>query len=137
LVVRSGQQGDADADGEVDRVSNELQGLQRDLEAKAFTQCLGFIKGSVWKKDRELFAARAAKYITQSRVSADHLRNVPQHGIARSVTPGVVDLLEVIQVERQHTALQCRVSPQPLELDTQRFHQTAPVRHTGQFIGGR
>jgi len=39
-------------------------------------------------------------------------------------------------VDRQHTALQRRVPPQPLELNAQGFHEAAPAGEARQFVGG-
>ena len=100
--VRSSQQGNANADGDRDRVSIELQGLQRNLQTKAFTQCLGFVRRGVRQEDGELLATGSAKDIPHSRVSADHPCDVFEYGIASRMAPGVIDLLEVIQVERKH-----------------------------------
>ena len=96
--IRSSQQGYADADSDRDRVSVELHGFQRDLQAKAFTQCLGIVKCGVRKKHRELLTTGAANDITHSRVPADHPCEVFEHGIACRMAPGVVDMLEMIQV---------------------------------------
>ena len=96
--IRTSQQGYPDADGDPDRVSVELHGFQRDSQAKAFTQCLGLIKCGVRKEHGELLATRAANDITHSRVPADHPCDVLEDGIACRMAPGVIDMLEIIQV---------------------------------------
>ncbi|MCU0920791.1 MAG: hypothetical protein MUF08_08565 [Burkholderiaceae bacterium] len=86
----------------------------RDLETKAFTQCLGLIKRGVWKELCELLATDAAKGIAHPCVPADHLRHVPARGIACRMAPGVGDRLEVIQGECQRAGLRAWMPPQPL-----------------------
>jgi len=109
--VGCGLHGDTDAQSDPGRSSGELQGIQRNLKPKALSQCLSFIDGRVGKQHREFLAPGAAEDISQSRVSVDHLCNMAQHGVASGVTLGVIDILEVIQSDRQHTALQRRVPP--------------------------
>jgi len=60
-----------------------------------------------------------------------------QHRIAAAWAAAVVDLLEIVEVDRQHRAMRGRVALHPVDLELQPLHQAPPVGHAGQEIGGR
>ena len=86
--------------------------------------------------DHELFAAIAADEVDAPDVAGQHFRDLAQHEVAGHVTVGVVDPLEVVQVD-QHDRARPLVAGGPLELVLEPGQQRLPVERTGQQVDRR
>ena len=63
------------------------------------------------------------------------LRHPTQHDIALVVSPGVVDLLETVDVDDEHRKRHRRQAAVPLLFGEQQFLEACPVGHPGQGVG--
>jgi hypothetical protein len=65
----------------------------------------GLLAGlDVLEQDRELVAAEAGGGVSAANARVEPARHLDQHLVARGVAQGVVDLLEVVEVEEEHGA---------------------------------
>ncbi len=135
-VQRSG--GDADAGLHV-----QHQVLQQHRVREALLHCLGtghrgVLRAGLGEDDRELVPTQPREGVRRPQ-SFQRLREAlhdsPQQVVADAVTVGVVDLLEVVQVDqRQREAVAVlgpRTGEQPVDLGVER----APVGDPGELVG--
>ena len=59
-----------------------------------------------------------------------------QHSVSGGMAPGVVDALEVVQVQTQQPALQRGLASDAVELQRQPRHEAAPIGRTRQKVRG-
>ena len=91
---------------------------------------------AVGQDHRELFAAEARHRVHRPDAVVQRLRHRLQHQVAGRVAVGVVDLLEVIDVDHQH---QRRLAGprDAVDLAGQRELELAPVRQAGERVAAR
>ncbi len=94
---------------------------------------VGVGDGGVRQDDDEFLAAEAGDGVLRTQGFADGGRQVDQRGVAGFVSQGVVEFLEVVDIqqgnaERRFAPLRTR------EFVVERFFQAAPVQHAGQLI---
>ncbi len=66
-------------------------------------------------------------------MSSQQRAKVPQHPVAGLVAPGIVELLEVVDVDHHHTH-RLLIAAGAAQLSLQRFFQVAPVEQPGQRV---
>ena len=89
--------------------------------------------GQVGDQDDELIAAVAGDQIGRARRPLEPARDLAQELVARLMAVGVVDLLEVVEVDVQHGNL----APMPLgagEREVEVLAEHEPVRQPGQVV---
>ena len=106
------------------------------MRAQPLGQHKRVVQAGVGQQQRKLFAPDAPDHVDLARHLLHQRRQVPEHRVAGRVAPGVVDLLEVVDVDRHDGAGALRVAPLALELLAQPGHETAPVGRPGQVVGG-
>ena len=84
----------------------------------------------------ELLAAVPADHVGRPKVRGDRLGDAPQHVVAGRVAVGVVDGLEVVDVDEGHRQRPL-VAVGPLDLVEQLDEQRPPVGDAGQLVGRR
>ena len=73
--------------------------------AQALANCGGLPGGGAGQQHGKLFSAQAPRQVVRAqKIAFEHAGQVHQHHIARGVTPGVVDALEMVQVEHEDHA---------------------------------
>ena len=81
----------------------------------------------------ELVTAEAADHVGGAKPAAQDLRGRAQHVVAREVAGGVVDELEVVEVEQHERAVLALALHAP-QLAAQSLHEPAPVEEAGQGV---
>ena len=71
-----------------------------DLLAESFCDESSIVHFCFWKKRQEFFAAVASENIVLAQQTADSARNGLEHGIARGMAVGIVDILEMVDVDK-------------------------------------
>ena len=98
---------------------------------------LGQAAGAVARRFRaqhdELLAADAGEQLLGPQQALEAVRERTQHGVAADVAVGVVDALEVIDVE-QHQRQRTGVAAGALELAVELFLEAAAVEDVGQAV---
>jgi hypothetical protein len=125
--------GDAERAGDADAA-----GAARDVElfaggAKPLGQAAGAVARRFRAQHDELLAADAGQQLLRAEQALEAVRQRPQHGVAADVAVGVVDPLEVIDVE-QDQRQRTRVAAGALELAIELFLEAAPVEDVGQAV---
>ena len=59
-----------------------------------------------------------------------------QHSVSGGMAPGVVDALEVVQIQAQQPAMQRGLASDAVELQRQTRHEAAAVGRAGEKVGG-
>src|SRR6266705_562878 len=100
-VVRKSRHPQRDGDGaEVLILVLERQFIDR--LADVFRALRGDLQGSLGKKHREFLSADATRDIALANIGLQYEAEASQHHVARAVTEGVVDALEVIDVQQDY-----------------------------------
>ncbi len=132
-VPEAVEQGDPDARGDVDRPLAE----HRDLPAERLHDALGhdlrLIGVRLGKEHGELVSAHSRQDVGLAHAVPERSRDAPEEIVARLVAEGVVDVLEVVQVDHEHRALGS-VARHPLHLAGQLLLEAPPVEEAGQEI---
>jgi hypothetical protein len=111
--------------GESDGVQRQTYPLQRRL---------GIVEARLRQQDDELFAAPAPEEIGGAQMQSRYLRHFLQHLIADQMPMGVIQTLEVVQIEQTDAEL----LPIPFRQSDQVVHifvQATTVGQAGQRIG--
>ena len=88
------------------------------------------------EQHRELVAAEAGEHVVAAHDRLHPVRDLDEEGVAGAVAEGVVDELEVVEVEVQHAdhrAVATRRRHRSLELIAER----GPIRQAGQLVAQR
>src|SRR5688572_22674000 len=97
--------GDADAHRRIDFLAKEVErNRQRLLNARGHGTGL-FFTGYIVEQHRKLVSTNTAEHIVLSQASLDAMRDLDQQLISTRVAETVVDQLEPIDVEQQHSIL--------------------------------
>ena len=99
VIVALGDRRDAQADGDRDVLAAEAELALLDRAPQPLGDDLRAGQIGAAAKDRELLAAEARQHVFGAQQRRHHLRQLGQHEVARRVAVGVVDLLEVIDVD--------------------------------------
>lgn len=83
--------------------------------------------------DHKLFTPITAHDIGRTDNSPGQLHYMEQHVIAKYVPMTVMDLFEVVHIEKQECEL-VLVTTAPVKLQGQRLHQCAPVVHRREEV---
>src|SRR5260370_342503 len=59
-------------------------------------------RSCVRQKDQELLATPSAKKVSDAEATGCNLREDPEHLVAGGMTAGVVDVLEIVQIDHHH-----------------------------------
>src|SRR5487761_1440090 len=115
--------GDADADGQLEPA---WKGRRRDLGADPLGQRAGSLLGGLVKDDAELLSAVARTDVRLPSPRGEDLGQLVQHGVALEGAVGVVDALEVVEVDHQEGDALV-IAPRPVHLLQVALRQGAPV----------
>src|SRR5690606_9561870 len=83
----------------------------------------------------ELLATEPPGLVVASQVLTDDVGHALQHRIADGMTPGVIHLLEVVDVEHQQRTVTDRPLVSLMKRAIEPDEETATIRQTGQGIG--
>ena len=95
-----------------------------------------FLDVGLGEDQHELLAAVAADHVARPQVRAERLGDAAQHDVAGGVAVGVVDGLEVVDVDERDRQ-RALVAAGALDLGEQGGQQRAAVRDAGQAVDGR
>ncbi|OHD68141.1 MAG: hypothetical protein A2177_03385 [Spirochaetes bacterium RBG_13_68_11] len=131
-------QRDADADPEVQRVAVEDERCpERLYELVSDKGCVS-VGRQEREQDGELVAALAEHEVAGSHGAADPAGRLPQHPVAGLVAEGVVDVLEVVEVEEEERLRPVRAEPVgPGQGFPQPVLEGLAVREAGQLVDVR
>ena len=85
----------------------------------------------------ELVAAQASQCVRGAKVAHETLCHFQQHFVANAVTERIVDELEAVKVEVQHSQYAVMGPGEPAQAVAQAVHEHRPVGHTGQRVRRR
>src|SRR5262249_39672813 len=105
--VAWGELGDAEADGQGDRMGAVLSGRLGDGAAHALGELARRVERKTGQDQREFFAADAAQRVTVGDASARAVRDRGECAVACGMTVVVVHALEMVEVEQHETELLC------------------------------
>ena len=125
---------DARADEEGRRAPDELE-LLDDLEERA-CDLDRILLGAVVQQDAELVAPEARERVAGANLARERRRQLPQELIARDVAAGVVDELELIEIEVEHRVARIGCLRR-LERTLQLQLEFAPVDEAGERVVAR
>ena len=137
VVGRGLADGDADAGGDDDLVAIELERSTQALEQALGDALRGRQAGDVLDEDGELVAAQPSGGVTGAQDRPDPLGDADQQLIAGPVAEGVVDDLEVVEIDEQdgmlagHRPLRVGLA---LERLAQPVLEQRPVGQVGQRV---
>ena len=94
---------------------------------------LGAVLVGVGEQDGELVAAQPRDHVGVADGAAQQAADGDQELVAGVVAEGVVDLLEVVEVEQQQRAARA-VAPAPLEVALELGVEAAPVGQAGEHV---
>ena len=97
------------------------------------SQSFGVLFGGIGHQQRKLIAAQAAEYFVAPHQRANFPGDADQHGIARPVAEGVIDVFELVQIEEYQRTLGV-VSFRDGEQAGQLILQPAPVKQAGKRV---
>src|SRR6266542_5543156 len=124
---------DADAD-------RQLQAARKRRGGHPGTDALGQDVGPRLRRlvqdERELLSPVARTHIGFARAAPEDLRELRQHGVTVEVPVGVVDLLEMVEVDHQECD-RVLVAARPLHLLQEPLGEGAAVWKLGQLVGER
>ena len=83
---------------------------------------------------RELIAAQACQQVTGLQVRQQGLCRLTQHLVTEGVAQGVVDFLEVVQIDQQHGTVRALVPARPQQ-GIELLLQKVPVGQPGELVG--
>ena len=111
-----------------------VQGLQ-DLVADRLRKAarLALIAAQVLQHDDELIAAQPGHGVVPTHAVPEDGRHLLEQAIALGMAHGVVDRLEVVEIDEQQGAL-AAVTRARLERELEPLHQQAAVGQTGQRV---
>ena len=90
--------------------------------------------GNVLHQDSELVAAKSGRRILGSQNGPQPLRHSQQQHVPGRVPQRVVDLLEIIQVQKQNTASLVAAPGAPAQSQLQAIVEQRPVGQAGQHV---
>ena len=125
-----------DADGDRDLLAAGVCGRVCDTGSNAFGQRLCILDRCVGQQNDEFLPADPGCDVDAPRLLLHRLRDMLQHHIAGGMTPGVIDPLEVIDIDGQQAAAQARIALHALVFDRQALKEGAPVGQARQLVGG-
>ena len=127
------EQGDPDAGRDMDRLVAE----HRDLPAQGLDDPVGhdlrLVGVRLGKEHGELVSAHPRQDVRLAHAMPQRPGDALEEIVARLVAEGVVDVLEIVQIDHEHRALGA-VARHPLGLPGQLLLEAAPVEETGQEI---
>src|SRR6266567_561617 len=88
----------------------------------------------VFNEDSEFVAAEPGCCILRPQNSAESLGNRNQQNISRSVAEAVVDLLEVIEIEKEYTAALVTASSTAVQGQCQSVFEERPIGQAGEHV---
>src|SRR5690606_39943723 len=86
-----------------------------------------------WEKQAELFSTEPEQTVGTARAMPYQLRQIDQHPVPFGVTMGIVDCLEVIDIQQQQTTL-VAMAPEVGQSDFDLLHQGAAIPYSGQRV---
>src|SRR5690606_19396865 len=86
-----------------------------------------------WKKQDELFSTEAEQTVGTARGMPDQIRQIDQHPVPFGVAMGIVDYLEVIDIQQQQATLVAMAS-EVGQGDFDLLHQGTAVPYSGQRV---
>ena len=104
LSAVAGGDADADVDGERHRRVVELEGLAHHVEEALGDELRGDVRGAAVEQHDELVAAHPADRVRPAQGARQPGRDRDEQPVAGAVAEGVVDVLEVVEVEEQQRA---------------------------------
>ncbi|MNL13173.1 hypothetical protein D3C87_1340750 [compost metagenome] len=136
VVVLRVQRGNADADRQ--RYVPPIRQVRRisDLALHVSGEQVRAFDVGIGQHDGELLAADAPHQVGVAQLAAQHVRKMLKYAIADGVAPGVVDVLEVVQVAHQHRRTQAAQALDPRELGGDARHEMAAVGQGRQRVRG-
>ena len=114
--------------------SGQLEGL--DLGADALRELERAVQAGLWQRDRHLLAAVAGGLVHLARGLAQHAGDLAQHVVALEVAVGVVDALEVVDVEHDQPELLLEPA-HALDLRGHDLLEAAVVEEAGELVRDR
>ncbi|MNZ54776.1 hypothetical protein D3C78_726880 [compost metagenome] len=133
-VLRDMDQPDTDSGHERPAFPDKMQILHR--LAQAFGNFLRRFRCAVFQQDAELVAAKARQGVAFAQPRLQQRADVPQQFVPRRVAAGVVDQLELVQIE-EHQGMATRMAGQVVQRLFQAIFELATVGKAGQGIVGR
>ena len=100
----------------------------------AFGDRVGALEIGVGQDQRQLLATVARRGVGVAGVFLQHARYMPEHGVALWMAVGVVDGLEVVDVEHDQ-ADRVVVAADLLDLGVEELLETAVIRQAGELVG--
>ena len=125
----------ADAHGRANSLIGHHQPGRFEGGAHAFRRHRRVVDGARQDGDK-LLAPEATEDIGRPHVGGGHRREQLQRLVAGGMTKPVVDLLEEIEIERQHADLLAPPA-EPLDELSRIGDEATPIQHAGQLIGKR
>ncbi len=102
--------GDSDRNGRPDRLARglDVERALRDGAANPFRDLQCLIGRRLRQEDRELLPAEARRHVVMTELGTEDFCDPLQHGVAREVTVGVVDVAQEVEVghDQRHRALE-------------------------------
>ena len=131
------REGAADRDRHRDLLAGaDVDAARADMGADPLGDVLGEERRAVGQDHRELLAAEARDRVHRPDALAERDRDVLQDDVAGLVAVGVVDALEVIDVDHQDQR-RLAGARDAIDLARQRELEVAPVRQAGERIAAR
>jgi hypothetical protein len=96
-----GEDRDAERGRQPQALAFILEAHLRDRAGNAVGQHAQHLVGDVRDQDREFVSAQAREYLIAAHLPADLAGHPDQHRVAGAVAEGIVDVLEIVQVEEQ------------------------------------
>ena len=100
LLARSLVGADAATDGDAKRIDRPAQ--IRDGDADALGDLPADVGVGIGQNHEEFFAAVTAEDIAIAAMGARRCRHSRQHVVADAMSKGIVDLLELVEIEQDH-----------------------------------
>jgi hypothetical protein len=135
-VVAAAGFGDPGADRDPRRHGVALRRLGRHPRPDALGDLGGGRRVGLREHEQELLAAVARGEVGAAQRGAEDRRESTQNLVAGQVPEGVVEALEVIDVDHRHRQ-RPPVAPAALDLGLERLHQVLAVRQAGEAVGDR
>ncbi|MCY1391745.1 hypothetical protein D3C76_421830 [compost metagenome] len=127
-------QPDTDSGDERSALPDKMQILHS--LAQALGNFLRRFRRAVFQQDAKLVAAQARQGIAFAQPRLQQGADMPQQFVARRMAAGIVDQLELIQIE-EHQGMAPRVAGQAVQRLFQAIFEFTAVGESGQGIVGR
>jgi len=126
---------DAHADGEHAVLPDEP--IVANRLAQLFGQTQRLIERAARQQDPELIAAQPGERVGAAHARLQEARDLPKQLIARRMAAGIVDQLELVQIQIQKRLMRARILAHTLHRRRQSILEFAPVDEPGERIVAR